>query len=91
MAQQDTDQYLCRVAIRKTTQHMGTATDLAVQSLNNIVGVDASSAFVKKLAVSQHFLNATLHLFVSLFQLHKAQLPHHCFGPSHGQLSCSVH
>ena len=36
--------------------------------------------FTGKIAVSQRFLNAILHLLGRLFQLHRAQLLHHSFG-----------
>ena len=57
--------------------------------LNDIIGTDAGPVFAGKIAVSQRFLNAVLHLLGGLFQLHGAQLLHHGFGLSPGRLSCS--
>ena len=42
MAQPGTDQHQSRVAVWVTTHELGTATDLSIQSFNNIVG----SAFI---------------------------------------------
>ena len=67
MAQPGTDQHERRIAIQKTAHHMGTATDLTVQPFNGIIGTDASPMFTGKIAVSQRFFNAVLHLLGSIF------------------------
>ena len=69
-----------RVTIREAAHHTGAATDFPVQSLNYIIGPDASPVLAGEIAVSQRLLNAILHLLGSLFQLHRAQLLHHGFG-----------
>ena len=80
MAQPGTDQHQSRVAIRKTAHHTSAATDLPVQPFNDIVGADTSPVLAGKIAVSQRFLYAILHLFGGLLQLHRAQLLHYGFG-----------
>ena len=42
MAQPGTDQHESGVSVRKTTHHTSAATDLPVESLNDIVGADTS-------------------------------------------------
>lgn len=69
MAQPGTDQHQSRVAVWATTHELGTATDLSIQSFNNIVGVDASPVFAGKIAVGQGFFDAILHLLGNLLQL----------------------
>ena len=77
MAEPGTDQHQSRVAVREAANYTGAAADLPVQPLNDIVSTDTSPVLAGKIAVSQCFLNAILHLLGSLFQLHGAQLLHH--------------
>src|SRR5699024_5658224 len=80
MAQPGTDQHEGGVAVRETAHYTSAAADLPVQPFNDVIGTDASPVFAGKIAVSQRFLNAILHLLGSLFQLHRSQLLHHGFG-----------
>ena len=80
MAQPGANQHENGVAIRETAHQPGAATDLPVQPFNDVIGTDAGLIFTWKIAVSQCFLNAVLHLLGGLFQLHRAQLLHHSFG-----------
>ena len=58
MAQPGTDQHEGGVAVREAAHHTGTAADLPVEPLNDVIGTDASPVFTGKIAVSQRFLNA---------------------------------
>ena len=80
MAQPGADQHEGRIAVREAANHTGAAADFPVQSLNYIIGPDASPVLAGEIAVSQRFFNAVLHLPGGLFQLHGAQLLHHGFG-----------
>lgn len=80
MAQTGTDQHEGRVAVREAAYYTGTAADLPVESLHDIVGSNTGPVFTGKLTVGQRFLNAILHLLGSLFQLHRMQLLHHGVG-----------
>ena len=51
MAQPCTDQHKGRVTIREAAHHTGAAADLPVQSLNHIIGADASPVLAGKIAV----------------------------------------
>lgn len=72
MAKPSADQHQSRVAVRERSHHAGSA-DLTVQPLDHVVGTDASSMLVGKIAVDQRFLNAVLDLLGSLLQFHGAQ------------------
>ena len=80
MTQPGTDQHKGGVSIWETPYHTGTAANLPVQSLNNVVGSNTSPMFWWKIAVSQSFLNAVLYLFSGLFRLHGPQFFYHSFG-----------
>ena len=80
MAQPSTDQHEGGVAIRETAYHTGSAAYLTVQPFHDIVGPDTSPVFTGKIAVGQRFLNAILHFFSGLYQLHGAQFLHHGLG-----------
>lgn len=69
MTQPGTNQHKGRVAVHKTARHTSTTADLAVQSLNDIVGADASPVFIGKLAVGQCLLNAIFYLLAASFTL----------------------
>ena len=58
-----------RTSLRETSHHTGAAADLPVQSLNDIVGTDASPVFAGKIAVGKRLLNAIFHLLSGLLQL----------------------
>ena len=77
MAQPGTDQHEGRVTVRETAHHPGAAVDLPGEPLNDIVGADASPVFAGKIAVGKSLLNAILHFFSGLSQLHGAQFIHH--------------
>ena len=62
MAQPGADQHEGGVAVLETAHHTGAAADLPVESLNYIVGPNASPVFAGKIAVSQCFLDAVLYL-----------------------------
>ncbi len=66
MAQPGTDQHESGVAIRETAHHTGTATDLPVQPLNDIVGADVSPVFTGKIAVGKDLLNVDICFLVQL-------------------------
>ena len=53
MAQPGADQHEGRVAVRETSHHPSAAADLPVESLNDVIGTDASPVFAGKIAVSQ--------------------------------------
>lgn len=80
MAQPGADQHEGGVAVWETAHYTSAAADLPVEPFNDVIGTDASPVFAGKIAVSQRFLNAILHLLGGLFQLHRAQLLHHGFG-----------
>ncbi len=67
MMQPGADQHESRVAVREAAHHTGSAADLSVQSLNDIVGADTSPVFTREIAIGKRFLNAVLHLFRRLF------------------------
>ena len=73
MAKSGTNQHEGGVAVWEAAHHTSAAADLPVQSLNDIIGADASPVFAGKIAVGQRFLDAVLHLPGSLFQLHRTQ------------------
>ena len=50
MAQPGTDQHKGGIAVRETAHHTGTAADLPVESLNDVIGTDASPVFTGKIA-----------------------------------------
>ena len=62
MAQSGAYQHEGRVAIWETAHHSGTAANLPIQSLNDVVGADTSPIFFRKIAVGKRFFNAILHL-----------------------------
>ena len=66
MAQPGTEQNESGVAIRETAHHTGTATDLPVQPLNDIVGADVSPVFTGKIAVGKGLLNVDICFLVQL-------------------------
>ena len=80
MVQPGTDQHEGRVAIRETTYHTGTASDLPVQPFNNIVYTDAGPVFAGEIAIGKRLLNAALHLLSRLFQFQSTQFFYHSFG-----------
>ena len=80
MAQSGAYQHEGRIAIQKTTHHSGTSANLPVQSLNNVVGADASPMFCRKIAVGKRFFSAILHLPGNFFQLHGPQFINNRFG-----------
>ena len=80
MTEPGTDQHKCRVAVREAADHTGTAADLPVQPLNDIVSTDTGPVLTGKISVGQRFLYAILHLLSGLFQLHRAQFLHHGLG-----------
>lgn len=55
MAQPGTDQHESGIAVRETPNHTGTATDLPVQPLNDIVGADASPVLAGKVTIGKLF------------------------------------
>ena len=57
MAEPGTDQHKCRVAVREAADHTGTAADLPVQPLNDIVSTDTGPVLTGKIAVGQRLLN----------------------------------
>ena len=77
MAKPGTDQHKGRVSVWETAHHTGAASDLLVQSFNDIVDTDVSPVLAGKIAVDQRFFNTICHLLSSLFQFHGAQLLHH--------------
>ena len=79
MAQAGADQHKGRVTIREAAHHTGAAADLPVQSLNHIIGADASPVLAGKISVGQCLFNAVLHFLGSLFQFHGAKFFHHSF------------
>ena len=52
MAQPGTDQHEGRVAVRETAHHTSAAADFPVQSLNDIIGPDASPVLAGEITVS---------------------------------------
>ena len=74
MAQPGADQHEGGVAVRETAHHTGAAADLPVESLNYIVGTDASPVFAGKIAVSQCFLNAMTKIMESIIKLIKTPI-----------------
>ena len=80
MSRPGTDQHESRVTVRETAHYPDATADLPVQSLNHIIGTDASPVLAGKIAVGQCFFNAVLHLLGGLFQLHRMQLLHYGFG-----------
>ena len=80
VAQPCADQHQSGIAVREAANHTGAAADLPVRPLNHIIGTDASPVLTGKIAVSQCFFNAVLHLLGGLFQLHGTQLLHYGFG-----------
>ena len=79
MAQSGTYQHEGSVVIQGATYHSGTATNLPVQSLNNVVGADTSPMFSWEIAVGKRLLNAILYLPGSFFELHGPQFFHNRF------------
>ena len=72
VAQPCTDQHQGRVPIRERPYHAGPAADLAVQSLDHVVGADASPVLAGKIAVSQRLLDAVFDLLGSFIALSSA-------------------
>ena len=62
------------------TDHPGTAADLPIEPLNNMVGTDASPVFAGKITVGQRLLNPIFYLPGGLFLLHETRFLHHGFG-----------
>ena len=62
MAQPGADQHEGGVAVWETAHYTSAAADLPVEPFNDVIGTDASPVFAGKIAVSQRFLNAILHL-----------------------------
>ena len=56
IAQSGAYQHEGRIAIRETAHHSGTAANLPVQSLNDIVGADVSPMFCWEIAVGKRLL-----------------------------------
>ena len=77
MTQPGTDQHEGRVSVREAAHHPSAPADLPVESLNDIIGTDASPVFAGKIAISKSLLNPILHLLGGLFQLHGAQFFYH--------------
>ena len=77
MTKPGTDQHEGRVPAWEVSNRAGTAADLPIQPFNDIVGADTSPVLTGKIAVSQRFLNAVLHLPGYLFQIHGVQFLHH--------------
>ena len=73
MAKPGADRYQGGISVRERPHHAGSAADFTVQPLDHVVGTDASSMLVGKIAVDQRFLNAVLDLLGSLLQFHGAQ------------------
>ena len=80
IAQAGTDQHEGGVAIREGAHHSGSAADLPVEPLNNVVGTDAGPMLEGELAVGQRLLNAVFHLPGSLLQFHCPQFFHDSSG-----------
>ena len=58
MAKPGADQHQGGVPVRERPNHAGSATDLAVPSLDHVVGADAGPVFAGKIAVGQCLFNA---------------------------------
>ena len=58
----------------------GYGADLPVQPLDHLVGADESPVFIGKITVGQGFLNAIVHLLVSLLPFHGTEFLHRSFG-----------
>ena len=58
MAKPGADQHQGGVPVRERPNHAGSATDLAVPSLDHVVGADARPVFAGKIAVGQCLFNA---------------------------------
>ena len=65
MAKSGTNQHEGGVAVWEAAHHTSAAADLPVQSLNDIIGADASPVFAGKIAVGQRFLNTITFLAAS--------------------------
>ena len=77
MANPCTNQHQGRVAVWARSHYPRPAADLAVQSLDHVVGTDPGPMLAGKIAVGQSLINAVLHLFGRFLQLHGAQLSNH--------------
>ena len=90
MTQSRAYQHQSRIAIRKSAYYARPAPDLAIQTLNDVVGTDFLSVLGRKIHICQRFFYTVADLFRSFLQFHVSEFfcNRFCFlnrTPSRGQ------